>query len=64
MDEIPPIGAEVLQDAALQTRFNLPKITKDYYVTLLLYLLRNVEGLHFKGGSALQKIFLDYSRLS
>lgn len=48
----------------MRTKFNLPKITKDYYVTLLLYLLRDIEGLHFKGGSALQKIFLDYSRLS
>lgn len=64
MDEITPVEADVLQDAAMRTGFNLPKITKDYYVTLLLYILRDIEGLHFKGGSALQKIFLDYSRLS
>ena len=44
--------------------FNKKLITKDYYVTLILYLLKDVEGIYFKGGTALHKIFLDYARLS
>ena len=39
-------------------------IEKDYLVTYLLYLLRDVEGIYFKGGTALNKIFLNYARLS
>ena len=39
-------------------------LLKDYYVTAILYLLRKIEGIYFKGGTALQKIFLSYSRLS
>ncbi|MGM5482682.1 MAG: nucleotidyl transferase AbiEii/AbiGii toxin family protein, partial [Nanobdellota archaeon] len=39
-------------------------LTKDYYVTAILYLLKDIDGIYFKGGTALQKIFLDYSRLS
>ncbi len=39
-------------------------LTKDYYVTAILYLLKDIDGIYFKGGTALQKIFLNYSRLS
>lgn len=39
-------------------------ITKDYYVTLILYLIKETDGIYFKGGTALQKIILSHSRLS
>ena len=39
-------------------------LTKDYYISLLLYILKDIKGIHFKGGTALQKTILDYSRLS
>jgi len=64
MDEIKAITGKELQDIAGRTGFNQIFIVKDYYVTLILYLLRDVGGLYFKGGTALQKIFLNHSRLS
>ena len=64
MDEIKAITGKELQDIAGRTGFNQIFITKDYYVTLILYLLRDTKGLYFKGGTALQKIFLGHSRLS
>ncbi|MFH1511108.1 MAG: nucleotidyl transferase AbiEii/AbiGii toxin family protein [Candidatus Woesearchaeota archaeon] len=37
---------------------------KDYYITVILYLLKDLAGICFKGGTALQKMFLNYSRMS
>ena len=37
---------------------------KDYYLTLILYLIKDVNGIYFKGGTALNKIFLNHARLS
>ena len=39
-------------------------VKKDYYLTLILYFIRNVEGIYFKGGTALNKIFLNHAGLS
>jgi predicted nucleotidyltransferase component of viral defense system len=47
-----------------QHAFNRILLEKDYFVTLILYLIKDVNGIYFKGGTALQKIFLNYSRLS
>jgi predicted nucleotidyltransferase component of viral defense system len=44
--------------------FNFPILEKDYLVTYLLYLLRDVKHIYFKGGTALNKIFLNHARLS
>jgi len=44
--------------------FNLIYLEKDYFLTVLLYLTRDAEGLCFKGGTALNKIFLNHTRLS
>jgi len=44
--------------------FNLIYLEKDYFLTVLLYLLRGTEGMVFKGGTALNKIFLNHKRLS
>ena len=64
MAEISPIRVADLREVSAQTGFDARLIAKDYQVTLLLYLLRAVPGLHFKGGTALQKTLLSYARLS
>jgi predicted nucleotidyltransferase component of viral defense system len=47
-----------------KTGFNRLLIVKDFYITILLYLLKDVEGIVFKGGTALQRTVLNYSRIS
>lgn len=37
---------------------------KNYYITLLLYLMKDIKGLFFKGGTALQLTLLDHARIS
>jgi hypothetical protein len=64
MDEKKKITPEEFKDIAAGKRFNLRLLSKDYHITLALYLLKDVKNIYFKGGTALQKIFLDYSRLS
>lgn len=64
MVEEKKITQEELQEISAKTGFKQALIAKDYYVTKILYLLRDVEGIYFKGGTALQKILLNYSRLS
>ena len=44
--------------------FNIRILEKDYLLTYLLYLIRDVKGIYFKGGTALHKIFLNHARLS
>jgi len=53
-----------LRIIASEKGFNLSMLEKDYLITYLLYLIRDVKGIFFKGGTALNKIFLDYERLS
>ena len=64
MDEVKRITAEELDNVASKYPFNRGLMIKDYYVTLILYLIKDVEGIYFKGGTALNKIFLNYARLS
>lgn len=64
MDEIKILSRDRIMEIASDRGFNPNLILKDYYITLMLYLLRNVKGLYFKGGTAIQKIILDYSRIS
>jgi len=64
MDKIKAITESDFNDIIARTRFSREKLRKDYYLTLILYLIRNVEGIYFKGGTALNKIFLDHARLS
>jgi predicted nucleotidyltransferase component of viral defense system len=47
-----------------QQRFERKLLAKDYYITLILYLIKDVQGIYFKGGTAINKIFLNHSRLS
>ncbi len=64
MVQIKTITADELQEVVSKTGFDRDLILKDYYLTVILYLLKDVEGIYFKGGTALQKIFLNYARLS
>lgn len=47
-----------------QKGFNIVMIEKDYLITKLLYLLKDIKGICFKGGTALNKLFLNNSRIS
>jgi predicted nucleotidyltransferase component of viral defense system len=64
MVEIKKISFDEFKIIASGKSFNMSVLEKDYFVTLVLYLLKDVKGIYFKGGTALQKIFLGYSRLS
>ncbi len=43
---------------------NMIYLEKDYFLTLFLFLAKDIEGMFFKGGTALNKIFLNHKRLS
>ena len=58
MDERKKISEDDLRHVSSVTGFKDPLITKDYYVTEILFLLKDVKGIYFKGGTALNKIFL------
>lgn len=64
MAEIKIISENRLRYLAGEKGLNLIYLEKDYFLTLLLYLIRDVGGLCFKGGTALNKIFLEHARLS
>ncbi len=64
MAEIKKISVKEFADIASQHPFNAILLTKDYYITAFLYLCKDITGLYFKGGTALQKIFLNHNRLS
>jgi predicted nucleotidyltransferase component of viral defense system len=64
MDEIKTISNLELNVINSEHPFQRKLLVKDYYLTLILYLIKNIEGIYFKGGTALNKIFLDHARLS
>lgn len=64
MDEIKAINENMINNLSGEMGFNTKVLLKDYYITAILYLIKDIEGIYFKGGTALQKIFLNYSRLS
>lgn len=64
MDKLQKITEERIFEIVADTGFKFDLLLKDYYVTVLLFLLKEVEGAYFKGGTALQKILLKYSRIS
>lgn len=64
MAKITTLTEDRLLEIAALRHFMLPIIRKDYYLTSILYLLRDIPGMYFKGGTALQKVFLGYARLS
>ena len=64
MDKIKKVDYDLLKEIVAKHKFGIELILKDFYATAILYMLKDVKGIYFKGGTALQKIFLDYSRLS
>lgn len=64
MAEIKKLTNDEFRDIASKLPFNYNILAKDYYLTAVLYLVKDVNGIFFKGGTALQKIYLNYSRLS
>ena len=64
MDEIKRISNIEFEQILALHKFDQFKLTKDYFATLLLYLIKDVDGIYFKGGTALNKIFLNHARLS
>ena len=56
---------KILERTSAQTGFSLSLLEKDYYITLLLSGIHTLsEGLIFKGGTCLNKIYFLYYRLS
>ena len=64
MDEIKRIPSIELNVIVSQHSFERKLFVKDYYITLILYLIKDINGIYFKGGTAINKIFLNHSRLS
>lgn len=58
------ISLDELKILAAEKEWNLPMLEKDYLLTKVLYEIKDIEGIFFKGGTALNKIYLDYARLS
>ena len=61
MELIPEAKLRVIAD---EQKKNLIMLEKDYFLTVFLSLIQNEKGLYFKGGTAINKIFLDHVRLS
>lgn len=58
------IAKQDLDEIIVRTGFDYDLLTKDYYITVLLYHLKEIKGIYFKGGTALQLTLLDHSRIS
>ena len=58
------ITLEELRIISGREKFSMPIIEKDYLITYLLFLLKDVRGIYLKGGTAINKIFLNHARLS
>jgi len=64
MDEIKRISLNYIDELAVRKGFAAPLLVKDYILTSILYLIKDIEGIYFKGGTAINKILLDHPRLS
>src|SRR3989344_7615967 len=64
MDEIKRIPDIEFEHILALHKFDQLKLAKDYFITLLLYLIKDVDGIYFKGGTAINKIILNHARLS
>ncbi|MCK5343586.1 MAG: nucleotidyl transferase AbiEii/AbiGii toxin family protein [Candidatus Heimdallarchaeota archaeon] len=62
--DIEPITPDEIDEIISRTGFDYDLLVKDYYITVLLYLIRDIEGIYFKGGTALQLTLLDHARIS
>src|SRR3989344_8188921 len=64
MDQIKRISNLEFRQVLALHKFDQFKLAKDYFLTILLYLIKGVEGIYFKGWTALNKIVLNHARLS
>lgn len=64
MDEIKIISIIDFNGIVSKHSFQRALLLKDYYLTSILYSLKDVEGIYFKGGTALNKMLLNHARLS
>jgi predicted nucleotidyltransferase component of viral defense system len=64
MDKIKELVKQEFEIIAGEHKFQQRLLIKDYYITILLYLLKDIEGIYFKGGTALNKTILEHSRIS
>jgi len=64
MDETKRISSIDFNTIVSEHNFQRALLLKDYYLTLILNLIKDVNGIYFKGGTALNKIFLNHARLS
>lgn len=53
-----------LNQIIVEKKFQRELLVKDYYITILLYLMKDIKGLYFKGGTALQLTLLNHARIS
>ncbi len=58
------ISEDKLRVIASRHKKDIIMIEKDYFLTLFLSFIKDKEGLYFKGGTAINKIFLNHIRLS
>lgn len=58
------ISETKLRNIAAEKGYNLIYLEKDYFLSVLLYCLKDLDGMYFKGGTALNKVFLEHTRLS
>ncbi len=58
------ISEDKLKHLAGSHGLNVFYLEKDYFLTLFLFLIKDIRRLFFKGGTALNKIFLNHKRLS
>lgn len=64
MDEIKVISKDKLIEIASSKNFNVNLLHKDYYLCVVLYYLKDIDSIYFKGGTALQKTILEHPRIS
>ena len=53
-----------INEIIAKTGFDYDLLVKDYYITILLYLIKDIKGIYFKGGTALQLTLLNHARIS
>jgi predicted nucleotidyltransferase component of viral defense system len=64
MDKIKELVKQEFEIIVGEHKFQQKLLAKDYYITVLLYLLKDVKGIYFKGGTAPNKTILEHSRIS
>ena len=55
------ITLDELKIIADKKRLEIVLLEKDYLLTYLLYLIKDIKNIYFKGGTALNKIFLNHN---